>query len=72
MTEDTTQGKILQLQKLAKELSEDMETRKYLFSHTRNEAEYETLRRSIRNLSNLPLVTWAGPTGNRYHLPLEE
>lgn len=53
------------LQATAAEQYRNEETRKWIFSHTRNEGEYAILRHAMKVLAEYRPVEWTGPTGHR-------
>lgn len=57
----------LQTTAAAKYSSED--TRKWLFSHTRNEGEYAILRHAMKVIAEFRPVRWEGKPGER--VPVE-
>lgn len=57
------------LQAMAGSMYSDTDTRKWLFSHTRNEGEYASLRRALKILAEFRPVQWEGKTGER--VPVE-
>ncbi|MGB3908250.1 MAG: hypothetical protein WBL02_07450 [Methanomethylovorans sp.] len=61
----TTKEQITQLCNMATELLNDTETRRFLFSHTQNETEYESMRRALKILAGYRPVEWIGKPGER-------
>lgn len=54
-----------ELQSIASEQYSSEELKKWLFSHTRDETEYQQLRRAMRTLAKFHPVEWKGVTGER-------
>lgn len=54
-----------ELQATAGELYRTKEMKQWLFAHTRDEAEYNQLRRTLRVLAHWKPVEWQGKTGER-------
>ena len=61
----TTKEQITQLRNMATELLNDTETRKWLFTHTQNETEFEAMRRALKTLAGYRPVEWIGKPGER-------
>jgi hypothetical protein len=59
------------LQATAEELYSSEDTRKWLFSHTRNEGEYAILRHALKTLAEFKPVQWEGKPGNRQPVQME-
>lgn len=55
-----------ELQSIAGELYSTEETKNWLFKHTRDETEYEQVRRALRVLAGFHPVEWTGKPGNRH------
>ena len=53
------------LQATAAEMYSNEGSRKWLFSHTRNEAEYHQIRMALKTLSKYHPVEWRGIPGER-------
>ena len=54
------------LQATAAAMYSDTDTRKWLFSHTRNEGEYAILRHAMKVLAEFRPVQWEGKPGDRH------
>lgn len=54
------------LQAMAGSMYSDTETRRWMFSHTRNEGEYAILRHALKVLAQFRPVQWQGKTGERH------
>ena len=54
------------LQATAAAMYSDTDTRKWLFSHTRNEGEYAILRHAMKVLAEFKPVQWQGKPGERH------
>lgn len=54
-----------ELQATAEELYRSEDTRKWLFSHTRNEGEYAIIRHALKTLAEYRPVEWVGKPGER-------
>lgn len=54
------------LQATAAAMYSDTDTRKWLFSHTRNEGEYAILRHAMKVLAEFKPVQWEGKPGERH------
>ncbi len=57
------------LQATAAAMYSSEETRKWLFSHTRDEGEYAIIRHALKVLANYRPVEWQGKPGER--VPVE-
>ncbi len=55
-----------ELQTIAGELYSTEEMKQWLFSHTRDENEYQQVRRALKVLSKFHPVEWQGKPGNRH------
>lgn len=53
------------LQAMAGSMYSNDESRKWLFSHTRDENEYQQIRRALKILAGYHPVEWQGKTGER-------
>ncbi len=58
-----------ELQTTAAAMYSSEDTRKWLFSHTRNEGEYAIVRHALKALAEFRPVEWAGKPGER--VPVE-
>lgn len=57
------------LQRIATYMYRDVDTRKWLFSHTATQEEYNQVRRALNILAHFQPVNWEGKTGER--IPVE-
>lgn len=53
-----------EMQRIIQTMNVD-ETKRWLFQHTRNEAEYKQVKRALDTLAQFTPVDWIGPTGDR-------